>query len=102
MISRHWTTICKRDRGDAYIHHLKSETFPLLTTIPGFVRASILKRDVEGGTEFEIVTVWESLEAIRSFAGEDIEAAVIPLVARAMMVKFDARARHYEVVLTSS
>jgi len=47
------------------------------------------------------VTVWESLEAIRSFAGEDSEAAVVPLVAQAMMVEFDARARHYEVVLTT-
>jgi len=101
MISRHWTAICKRDRADAYVHHLKSETFPLLTTIAGFVRASILKRDVERGTEFEIITVWESLEAIESFAGEDAEAAVVPLVAQAMMVEFDARAKHYEVVLTT-
>jgi heme-degrading monooxygenase HmoA len=65
------------------------------------VRASILKRDVEGGIEFQIITVWESLEAIKSFAGEDTEAAVVPLVAQAMMVEFDARALHYEVVLTS-
>jgi len=101
MISRHWTGICRRDRADAYIHHLRSETFPVLTTIAGFVRASILKRDVEGGIEFQIITVWESLEAIKSFAGEDTEAAVVPLVAQAMMVEFDARALHYEVVLTS-
>ena len=101
MISRHWTGICKRDRADAYIHHLKSETLPLLTTVEGFVRASILKRNVEGGTEFQIVTVWESLEAIKSFAGEDTEAAVVPLVAQAMMVEYDKRARHYEVVLTT-
>jgi len=101
MISRHWTGICRRDRADAYIHHLRSETFPVLTTIAGFVRASILKRDVEGGIEFQIITVWESLEAIKSFAGEDTEAAVVPLVAQAMMFEFDARALHYEVVLTS-
>jgi heme-degrading monooxygenase HmoA len=98
MISRHWTGICRRDRADAYIHHLRSETFPVLTTIAGFVRASILKRDVEGGIEFQIITVWESLEAIKSFAGEDTEAAVVPLVAQAMMVEFDARALNYEVV----
>jgi heme-degrading monooxygenase HmoA len=98
MISRHWTGICRRDRADAYIHHLRSETFPLLTTIAGFVRASILMRDVERGTEFQIVTVWESLEAIKSFAGEDAEVAVVPLVAQAMMVEFESRALHYEVV----
>ena len=101
MISRHWTGICKRDRADAYIHHLRAETFPLLTTIAGFVRASILKRDVERGTEFQIVTVWESLDAIRSFAGEDAEAAVVPAVAQAMMVEFESRVLHYEVVHTT-
>ena len=101
MISRHWTGICRRDRADAYIHHLRSETFPVLTTIAGFVRASILKRDVEGGIEFQIITVWESLEAIKSFAGEDTEVAVVPLVAQTMMVEFDARALHYEVVHTT-
>ena len=101
MISRHWTGICKRDRTDAYIHHLRSETFPVLTTIAGLVRASILKRNVERGTEFHIVTVWESLEAIKSFAGEDTEAAVVPLVAQSMMVEFESRARHYEVVDTT-
>jgi heme-degrading monooxygenase HmoA len=100
MISRHWTGICRRDRADAYIHHLRSETLPLLTTIAGFVRASILKRDVERGTEFQIVTVWESLEAIKSFASEDAEAAVVPLVAQAMMVEFESRALHYEVQTT--
>jgi len=102
MISRHWTGICRRDRADAYIHHLRSETFPLLTTIAGFVRASILKRDVERGTEFQIVTVWESLEAIKSFAGADTEAAVVPLVAQAMMVEFESRVLHYEVVHTTT
>ncbi len=101
MISRHWTGICRRDRTEAYIHHLQSETFPILTTIAGFVRAFILKRNVDRGTEFQIVTVWESLEAIKSFAGEDTEAAVVPLVAQAMMVEFDSRARHYEVVVTT-
>jgi heme-degrading monooxygenase HmoA len=101
MISRHWTGICRRDRADAYIHHLRSETFPALTAIAGFVRASILKRDVERGTEFQIVTIWESLEAIKSFSGEETDAAVVPLVAQAMMVEFDSHVSHYEVVHTT-
>ena len=58
-------------------------------------------REVERGTEFQIVTVWESLEAIKSFAGEDSEVAVVPLVAQDMMVEFDGRALHYEVVHTT-
>ena len=98
MISRHWRGLCKRDRAEAYVAHLLDETFPELAHILGFVRASILKREVEQGTEFEIVTVWQSLDAIRAFAGTDAEAAVVPDAVREMMLEFDTRARHYEIV----
>ena len=97
-IPRHWTGICRRDRADAYVHHLQSETLPGLAAIAGFVGASILKRDVQIGTEFRIVTVWESLEAIQFFAGDDAEVAVVPSLVRAMMVTFEPRASHYEVI----
>ena len=98
MISRHWKGISRRDQADAYVSHLKAETLPALGAIPGFVRASILRRDVANGTEFQIVTVWESLDAIRAFAGQDAELAVVPAVVRGMMVEFEERASHYEVV----
>jgi len=98
VISRHWRGVSKRERAEAYIAHLQAETFPALSRIPGFVRASILKREVDRGTEFQIVTVWESREAIQTFAGQDLEAAVVPAVVRDMMVEFDERVRHYEVV----
>jgi len=97
-ISRHWRGVSKRERADAYIAHLQAETFPALTRIPGFVRASILKRELDRGTEFQIVTVWRSREAIQAFSGPDLEAAVVPAVVRDMMVEFDERVRHYEVV----
>jgi heme-degrading monooxygenase HmoA len=98
VISRHWRGVSKRERAEAYIAHLQTETFPQLMRIPGFVRASILKRGVDRGIEFQIVTVWKSLQAIHAFAGQDLEAAVVPAVVRDMMVEFDERVRHYEVV----
>ena len=101
MISRHWRGVSKRDAAGAYVAHLQAETFPHLARIPGFVQASILKRDVDRGTEFQVVTVWKSLEAIRAFAGEDLEAAVVPAVVRDLLVEFDERVRHYEVILTT-
>jgi len=64
------------------------------------VRATILRRDVASGTEFQVVTVWNSLQEIEAFAGADIEKAVVPAVAQAMMVEFDRKAVHYEVVGT--
>jgi heme-degrading monooxygenase HmoA len=100
MISRHWKGIARRGEAERYVSHLKRETFPGLAAIAGFVRTSILRREVEEGTEFQIVTVWKSWEAIRSFAGADPEEAVVPALVQAMMVPWDCRAAHYEVVGT--
>ena len=98
MISRHWKGIAKPGEADNYVGHLTKDTFPKLSTIGGFVRASILRRAVEQGTEFLIVTDWESMEAIRRFAGEDAEIAVVPPVVQTMMVEYESHVRHYEFV----
>jgi len=62
MISRHWKGVVKPGRPEAYVQHLKADTIPRLAALPGFVRASILGREIEAGTEFQIVTVWELAE----------------------------------------
>ena len=97
MISRHWQGIARREDADRYIAHLKSDTFPQLASLAGFLRATILRREVAEGTQFQVVTVWESLEAIRAFSGSDVEGAIVPPAAQAMMVEFDRRATHYEI-----
>ncbi len=98
MIARHWRGLAKRECADAYVEHLHSETLPQLVQLAGFHDASILRRHVAQGVEFLVVTVWKSLDAIRSFAGTDVESAVVPQKVRDMMVEYDPRARHYEVV----
>ena len=98
MIARHWRGLVKRDRAEAYIEHLQSQTLPQLVQLAGFRDASIQRRDLPQGVEFLVVTVWDSLDAIRSFAGSDAESAVVPDKAREMMIEYDSRARHYEVV----
>ena len=98
MISRQWRGLAKASYADAYVEHLRKETFPGLATIPGFVSASILRRDLANGVEFLIVTNWMSIDAIRAFAGYDAESAVVPSEVQGMMVEYDKRARHYQVV----
>jgi heme-degrading monooxygenase HmoA len=97
VISRHWKGIVKPGQAEAYIDHLKSATFPKLASIPGFLSASILRREVEAGTEFQIVTVWDSLDAIRSFAGPKADVAVVPAGVQALMSAYDPHVVHYEV-----
>ena len=98
MISRHWRGLAKSTHADFYIEHLREETFPKLRKIPGFVDATILKRRLEHGVEFLVITRWSSMEAIERFAGPDRDVAVIPEKVREMMVEFDPSVRHYEVV----
>jgi len=52
MISRHWRGLAKPLHADDYVQHLRSETFPALSKIPGFISASILRRNVQRGVEF--------------------------------------------------
>ncbi len=95
MITRYWRGITFHEKADAYEAHLRQETFKKLETIDGFRGAQILKRTVPEGIEFVVLSNWESMDVIKSFAGEDIENAVVPDVARAMMVSFDERVVHY-------
>ncbi len=98
MISRNWKGLVKPELAESYINHLKTDTFPKLSNISGFVRASILKREFSEGTEFLIITLWESLEAIEHFAGKPADIAVVPEVAQRMMISYDKKVAHYEIV----
>jgi len=98
MISRHWRGLAKSTHAEEYIEHLRSETFPQLSKIPGFVNASILRRKLPEGVEFLIVTTWESIKAIEQFSRREPETAVVPEKVQKMMIEYDHRARHYEVV----
>ena len=100
MIARHWRGLPKADQIENYTRYFLTETFPRLAKIAGFLSASILTRRVLAGTEFLIVSYWESLDAIQHFSGDDPELAVIPDAVRAMMSDYDIRAVHYGVIET--
>jgi heme-degrading monooxygenase HmoA len=98
VISRQWRGLIKIGNADAYVKHLRNETFPALQKLSGFKGASILHRELPEGIEFLIITQWDSLESIRAFAGSNVETAVVPQKAQHMMVEFDPIVRHYEVL----
>ena len=100
MISRQWRGLAHANQAENYVKHLRKHTFPTLQDIPGFVDASILLRPVANGVEFLIVTQWDSLEAITKFAGCDPETAVVPAEVAAMMVEYDRRVEHFEVLVS--
>ena len=98
MISRQWRGLARVNQAEAYQEHLRNETLPALRKIPGFIDASVLARDLAAGIEFLVVTRWTSMDAIVSFAGSDVEAAVVPAKVAEMMVEYDHRVEHFEVL----
>jgi heme-degrading monooxygenase HmoA len=100
MISRHWKGIVKPGEAGTYIRHLRNETFPALASLRGFVQASILRRELPSGTEFQIVTVWDSLDAIAAFAGDQLDVAVVPPAVQAILTGYDRQVEHYEIAET--
>jgi heme-degrading monooxygenase HmoA len=98
MIARHWKGIARPGSADAYTKHLLTETFPSLLQLQGFIKASILKRSGTDGVEFLIITEWDSILSVKAFAGQDVETAVVPQVVQEMMVQYDPKAVHYEIM----
>ena len=101
MISRLWHGWTKRENADAYEELLRSEVLPGIHRVKGFKGAHLLRRDVKDKDEVEFVTltIFESIEAVKRFAGEDYEVAVILPEARKLLSRFDACSAHYETVL---
>jgi heme-degrading monooxygenase HmoA len=99
VIARVWTARTTPARAPAYAEHLRTRVLPQLHTLDGYAGASLLRRDAEGETELIVVTLWRSLDAVRAFAGDDPDAAVVEDEAAAVLSRYDTRVRHYEVVV---
>ena len=99
MISRVWHGWTTPPNADAYESLLKSEILVGIEErqIAGYRGIQLLRRDLEGEVEFVTIMWFESLAAVRAFAGKDYEVAVVPPKARAVLSRFDARSQHYEV-----
>jgi heme-degrading monooxygenase HmoA len=98
MIGRLWHGWTTPENAPRYEEHLRRETFPGLRTIEGYVDGYVLRRDSGDRVDFAVLTLWESLEAIRAFAGDDYETAVVPPAARRALCGFDEQVTHYEVL----
>jgi heme-degrading monooxygenase HmoA len=99
MISRIWHGWTTPANANIYEALLKDEIFAgiIQRRIPGFQGIELLRRDVGNEVEFVTIMRFDGLVAVREFAGEDYEVAVVPPRARAVLAHFDERSQHYEV-----
>ncbi len=99
MIIRIWHGWTTPDNANTYEALLKEEIFVGIENrrIAGFHGIQLLRR--EAGAEVEFVTImrFDSLAAVREFAGDDYEVAVVPPKARAVLAHFDDRSQHYDL-----
>jgi heme-degrading monooxygenase HmoA len=99
MIIRIWHGWTTPDNADTYEALLKEEIFTGIENrrIAGFHGIQLLRRNVGAEVEFVTIMRFDSLAAVREFAGDDYEVAVVPPKARAVLAHFDDRSQHYEL-----
>lgn len=101
MVARYWSARGRRDTAPQYLEHFTERVLPALQKVDGYVSATVLQRAVGHSIEIVVTTYWQSLDAIRHFAGDDLEIAVVAEEAAALFVDYDRRVRHYEVLMTA-
>jgi hypothetical protein len=98
MIARRWIGRVPAERRDAYIEYLRTTGFPDYAATQGHRATLALHRTQDGVTTFELTTLWESLEAIRAFAGEDISLARYYPEDPQFLLELPERVEHWDVV----
>lgn len=97
MIARHWRGWTKPANADAYERLLRERVLPDLNKIDGYRGGYVFRRNRPDEAEFVVVNLFESLEAVRQFAGPDCDVPVFEPEARELLSKVEPVARHYEV-----
>ncbi len=101
MINRIWHGWTTHANADAYQNLLTTKILPGIHRVAGYKGASLLRRDAGAEVEFVTITFFDSMAAVREFAGADYEVAVVPSEARALLSRFDERSKHYQDVFGS-
>lgn len=96
-IIRVWYGTAYRKHADEYGRHVKNDIFPLFSEMKGNLGAKVLRRDVEEGVEFIVMTRWDSMESIKQFAKDDIDKAVVAKVAQPFFIRYDDHVSHFSL-----
>jgi hypothetical protein len=97
MIARHWRGWTELQNADAYETLLTSAVLPGLRNIEGYRGGYVLRHDGPSETEFVVVNLFDSMAAVKQFAGPDCAVPVFEPEARALLSKVEPVARHYDV-----
>ena len=99
MIARIWRGWAPRATADDYQCHYESEVSEHLQAVDGFRGARLLRRDEGHEVMFTSITWFTGVDAVRGFAGDDYEQAVVEETARQALSRWDERVSHHEVAV---
>ena len=97
MVARTWRGWTRSEDADEYGAYIAETGLRAYRETPGNRGAWIMRRDEEGRTEFVTLSFWDSLEAIRAFAGDDLERAVYYPEDDRFLVEREDRVKHWEL-----
>jgi len=97
MIARIWRGTVALPNGDAYAQYMKTTGVADYSATPGNRGVWMLRRDIGEKTEFMMLTLWESIDAVKAFAGENPEVAVLYPNDHRYLIEYDDVASHFVV-----
>ena len=100
MIARVWKGWTLTENADAYERLLRVKVIPGLKSIKGYCGGYVLRDDHQGETEFVVMNLFDSLEAVKAFAGPDHATPVFEPEARNLLSRIERVANHYDVRAT--
>ena len=97
MIARHWRGWTKAADADAYEHLLRETVLPQARNIPGYQGGYVLRDDGPEESEFLVLNFFDSLDAVKAFAGADYATPVFEPEAKKLLARIEPVATHYDV-----
>jgi heme-degrading monooxygenase HmoA len=97
MIARHWRGWTEITNADAYEKLLMDKVLPGLKNVEGYRGGYILRSNGSEEAEFVVVNLFDSLDAVKRFAGSNYDVPVFEPEARKLLSKVEPLAHHYEV-----
>lgn len=101
MIARIWSGAVRQEDSDGYTEYMRETGVAAYAETSGNRGVWMLRRDVADRTEFVMFTLWDSVDAVKNFAGEDYETAVFYPEDERFLIERDSLASHYEVAATA-
>lgn len=97
MIARIWRGVTPAEKAEQYLDYLMETGLKDYRAVPGNRGVQVWRRTYDDKTEFLLLSLWDSYDAIRAFAGDDLERAVYYPKDREFLLELEPNVMHYEL-----